>query len=271
MTKPVLGLIGCGQMAYALIKAYQSAGEDLFAGLIACDVDAARQDLFAVDFGATTRDLTATVQEAGVLLLAVKPQQLAGVLEAAATDITGDKLLISVAAGVATDKIETWCGSGDARRVIRVMPNIAALASAGVSAVCAGSHALAADIELTERLLKCSGETFIYPESYIDAVGAISGAGPAYVALVLEALTDAAVMLGIARPDAEKMVLATVKGTVALVEQENLAPPLLRQRVCSPGGTTIRAIKKLEEHGLRTGFFEAVQAAYDRSIELGAK
>ena len=263
---PILGVIGCGQMAYAVIKGLKGYPEELVSALYVCDVNSERTALFVQEFAAVAEVASEVVEAADVVLLAVKPQQMMEVLRSTARHWNEQKLIISVAAGIPTTAIEAVLPGPVP--VIRTMPNMAAFIGKSATALCAGHYATAEHLSLAEAYMQCIGQTFLYPEKNVDAFGAVAGSGPAYVCLVLEAWVDAAVMQGIPLHDAEAMVMQTMQGTLELLAEEKISINELKRRICSPGGTTIRALQKLEDQGVRSGFFAAVQAAYDRSVEL---
>lgn len=262
-----LGVIGCGRMAYALLAGLTRSGHQ-FARLAGSDVDAARAELCARDFGMQVAASNAEVAgSADVLVLAVKPAQVPVVLDDIRDRVRPGTLLVSIAAGVATSDIERRLPAGVA--VVRVMPNTPCLVGEGASAVARGASASAADEGLVLQMFAALGQAVAVPESAMDAVTALSGSGPAYVYLVAEAMVDAGVEVGLPRDLARALALQTLKGSVAMLQTTGEHPAVLREQVTSPGGTTIAGLRQLEEGGLRAAFFRAVRSAYQRSIELG--
>lgn len=202
-----------------------------------------------------------------VILITVKPRDVHALLEQLGRTVSGDQLVITLAAGVTCSIIEEALGKVP---VIRGMPNTPALVSEAVTAYCLGSHAVDKDRELAEVVLGAVGETVVLDEPQMDSVTAVSGNGPAYVYLLAEALTEAAIREGLPRHAAEKLVDQTLKGAGALLAETHLTPTELRAQVTSPGGTTAAAVHVLEEGGFRAAIEDAVRAASQRAKELGA-
>lgn len=261
-----LGIVGCGRMAYAVIKGLNS-GSRLFANVLANDVNSERAKIFHDEFDTSICMLNELVQNSNVILLAVKPQQFFEVLQDIKEYLTGEQLLISIAAGITSDRIEKSCKQKVP--VIRVMPNTPCLIGTGVSVICSGSYASEEHMDLARSIFERLGTCLQADESKMDAVTALSGSGPAYAYLVTEALINAGIQVGLDTNLARELVLKTIKGSINMIEETGVHPAVLREQVCSPAGTTIAAVRKLEENGIRAGFFEAVEAAYLRSIELG--
>ncbi|MEJ5913898.1 pyrroline-5-carboxylate reductase [Pseudokineococcus sp. 1T1Z-3] len=203
-----------------------------------------------------------------VLVVGVKPQQLAGLLDDVAVHVRPGALVVSVAAGVTSAALAQPLPAGVA--VVRVMPNTPALVGAGVSAVSAGPGAGQEHLDLVRRLLAGTGDVVVVPESQQDAATAVSGSGPAYVLLVLEALVEAGVHAGLPRTVSAQLATGTLAGTAALVRESGEHPSLLRERVTSPGGTTAAGLRQLDERGVRAAVLAAVEAAQARARELGA-
>jgi len=259
-----LAVIGCGKMAYAI---FRGLDRQAFASVYCNDINPARSALFEAEFGATACALCESIDAADVIILAVKPQQLAQVMKDSQGRWTEDKLLISVLAGVKTESLEKATGRKSA--VIRVMPNTPCLIGQGVSALCAGKLATPVQLQVAKDIFDQLGKAVIVEEKLMDAVTAVSGSGPAYVFLVVEAMINAAVNVGLDAALAREMVLETCKGSLAMLEAENSHPAVLREQVCSPAGTTIAGVRQLEANGLRQAFFDAIDQAYQRSLELG--
>lgn len=264
-----LGIIGCGKMAYALVKGIHSSPDLKMEGLLVNDVNPSRTALFAAEFKSTALEQWELVNQSKTVILAVKPQQVADVLALTREAWTEDKLLISIAAGVKTGTIE---GLLDVPvPVVRIMPNTPCLVGAGVSAYCPGKHARSEDLELVGKVFSTTGLAIPTEEKNMDAVTAVSGSGPAYVFLVAEAMMNAAVQVGLDINTARQLVLKTLAGSIKMLEDTGEHPAILREQVCSPAGTTIAGVRQLEARGLRAAFFNAIEAAYLRSIELGNK
>ena len=203
-----------------------------------------------------------------VLLLAIKPQMLdAVVTELASRErISNKPLVISILAGVTLSRLEA---AFPGQPVIRAMPNTPATVGAGISAIAAGKGVSEGHISQAKSIFQAVGQVVEVPESLMDAVTGLSGSGPAYVAMMIEALSDGGVAAGLPRAVASQMALQTVLGTAQLIEQSRLHPAELKDRVTSPGGTTIAGVVQLEKAGFRSAVIEAVRAAYRRSQELG--
>ena len=261
-----LGIIGGGVMAEAILSRLLSTAVYTPGQVCVSDPSSQRlsllQDRYQVEVTANNQ---VAAQAADVLLLAVKPQ----VFEVVAQDlgtIPSTALVISILAGVPLARLEASLGS---QPVVRVMPNTPATVGVGMSAIAAGRSTQAEDIELTERLFRAVGEVVTVPESLMDAVTGLSGSGPAFVAIAIEALADGGVAAGLPRTIADQLALQTVLGTAELLSQTQLHPAELKDRVTSPGGTTIAGVAALETAGFRSALISAVQAAYQRAQQLG--
>lgn len=206
------------------------------------------------------------VADAEVVVVAVKPQDVAGVLEQAATSLAQDTLVISIAAGV---KIATVEAAVPGRPVVRAMPNTPALVRRAATAIAGGRHATSAHLESAERVLGSVGIVVQVPEQQLDAVTGLSGSGPAYVFLVAEALIEAGVLAGLPRPTADALVRETLLGAAQLLADGDELPETLRAAVTSPGGTTAAGLHALEQRGVRAAFLDAVRVATERSRQLG--
>jgi pyrroline-5-carboxylate reductase len=269
-----IGFLGAGKMATALGKGFVNAGLARAEHLLASDpVEGARQS-FAKEVGAKATASNAEVlQFARVLVLAVKPDQVKDVLGGIQKQFTEEHLLISIAAGVPIAKLEERLGAGGTApsrpRVIRVMPNTPALVGASASAYALGAGARREDGELAKRLLSAVGVAFEVKESLLDAVTGLSGSGPAYVYMVIEALSDGGVAAGLPRDVATQLAAQTVFGSAKMVLETGLHPGVLKDMVTSPGGTTIEGLHELEKGGLRAALISAVRAATEKSRKLG--
>jgi pyrroline-5-carboxylate reductase len=265
-----IGLLGAGNMAEALIGGWLTASLCEPDSLLASDVRPERLHELAARHGITTStDNVAVTERADVLILAVKPQNAGSVLAAISGAISPRHLLISIAAGVPISTIETSIPHGV--RVVRTMPNTPALVGAGATAIAAGTHARAEDIELARSLFDAVGTSVVVAEPLLDAVTGLSGSGPAYVMLFIEALADGGVRSGLPRDVALALATQTVLGAAKLLLDTGEHPAVLKDRVSSPGGTTIAGIAALERGGVRSTVIEAVTAAAARSAELGRR
>ena len=269
MLKQRVGFIGAGQMATALGQGFVKAGLVARDAIVASDpVPEARERFAEATGGRTTADNREAVAGADVLLLAVKPQQMAGVLEGLRGKVSADKLVVSIAAGVRLGVLAQ--GLGDDIRLVRVMPNTPCLVGQGACGYCLGTKATAEDGRLVDELLGSVGVAYQVDEKLLDAVTGLSGSGPAFVYLVVEALSDGGVRMGLPRPVATALAAQTVLGAAQMVLSTGEHTGVLKDRVTSPGGTTIAGIQALESGGLRAALMAAVEAATRRSIELGS-
>lgn len=268
MKKRSIVFIGAGNITEALVRGFLQARLCAPAQLHVADIDRRRlrhfQRAWQVGGGP---DNARAVADARIVILAVKPSVISPVLEELRAALPRRALVISVAAGVRTSLIEAGLAAGT--RVIRVMPNAAVqVAGQGASALCRGRRATAADMRQAQRMFQALGVTVPLPEKDLDAVTAISGSGPAYVAYLVEAMLAAAQRLGLSRPVARKLVLATVAGTAQMLAATAMDPAVLRRRVTSPGGTTAAALAVLEKRQVHTALLHAIQAAHQRARAL---
>ena len=268
MIEQHIGFIGAGQMATALGQGFVRAGLIAAEDLVAADPSAEARKRFAETTGGrTTEDNPEVAAGADVLLLAVKPQQMAGVLAGLRGKVTERHLVISIAAGIRLEVLAA--GLGEEVRLVRVMPNTPCLVGKGASGYCTGPTATADDARLVEQLLGAVGIAHCVEEKLMDAVTGLSGSGPAFVYVMIEALSDGGVRMGLPRVAATALAAQTVLGAAQMVLATGDHPGVLKDRVTSPGGTTIAGIKALESAGLRAALIDAVEAAARRSIELG--
>ena len=269
MLPQTIGFIGAGQMARALAGGFVRAGLVTADRCVASDAAPAALEQFAAAVaGATTvDDNSLVVRDAPVVFLSVKPQTMPAVLAELQGQWTGKHLVISIAAGVTLGTLEK--GLGPASRLVRVMPNTPCLVGQSASAFALGRGATDDDAALVEKLLSSVGRSFRVPEKLLDAVTGLSGSGPAYVYLVIEALSDGGVLMGLPREIATALAAQTVLGSAAMVLSTGEHPRVLADRVTSPGGTTIAGLKALESGGLRATLIQAVEAATRRATELG--
>ena len=206
-------------------------------------------------------------READILLLTVKPQDIAGLLGELTGAVTAEKLVVSLAAGIHTATIEQHLPDGVP--VVRVMTNTPVLVNEAMSAISAGSHASERHLAATEEILSPVGPVLRVPESQQDAVTALSGSGPAYFFYLVEAMTDAGILLGLPRAVAHDLIVQSALGAAIMLRDSGEHPVRLREAVTSPAGTTINGIRELEKHGVRAALLDAIEAARDRSAELG--
>ena len=263
-----IGLIGAGQMATALARGLIESGFISATEVTASDVSSVARERFTAETGARTVAESASVLSASdVVILAVKPQQMAAVLADIAEQVTAEHLVISIAAGVSLATLTAALGSD--RRVVRVMPNTPALVGAPAAGFALGGNATADDAELVGRLLSTVGIAVPVAEPLLDAVTGLSGSGPAYAFQMIEALSDGGVRVGLPRDVATRLAAQTLLGAAKMVLETGRHPGELKDAVTSPGGTTIAGLHALERGGLRGSLMDAVEAATARSRELG--
>jgi len=262
------GFIGTGRMATALARGLMQAGLATAGELLGSDpVPGAAASFAEATGGAIAADNAAVAAAAQVLFLCVKPQQVAPVLKGLRGKLSKDHLLISICAGVPLSALAEACGPGP--RIVRVMPNTPCLVGAGASAYALGPGATREDGELVARLLGAVGLALEVEEKLLDAVTGLSGSGPAFVFIIIEALADGGVRVGLPRPIALALATQTVLGAAKLTLETGQHPAVSKDQVASPGGTTIAGIQALEAGGLRAALMAAVEAATRRSEELG--
>jgi pyrroline-5-carboxylate reductase len=264
-----VAILGAGKIGESLLAGLLSAGWRAPDEVI---VTARRQDRLqelADRFGVDgTLANTEAVAGAGLVVIAVKPQDFGVLLGEIGSLLTPEQTVLSVAAAIPTAAIEARVAAGVP--VVRAMPNAPALVHEGMSGICAGAHADDDHLSLAEEALRHVGPVVRVAENYMDAVTAVSGSGPAYFALLAEAMIEAGILLGLSREISTQLVVQTMFGTAKLLRDEHMHPVELREAVTSPGGTTIRAIRELEIAGVRAAFLNAIQAAMERSRELAA-
>ena len=263
-----IGFLGAGKMASALAKGFVTARIVTPKQLIASDVMEPARAAFAKDVGgAVASSNLEAVRFANVLIVAVKPDQVAGVLNQIKPVFTEKHLLISIAAGVTLMKLEDALPLK--ARVIRVMPNTPALVGAGAAGYALGSHADAEDGAVAQKLLGAVGIAFAVKESLLDAVTGLSGSGPAYAFQIIEALSDGGVASGLPREIATRLAAQTLFGASKMVLETGMHPGALKDMVTSPGGTTIEGVHELERGKVRAALMNAVRAATDKAKKLG--
>lgn len=263
-----IGFLGGGNMAAALIKGILNAKVVPPAQVVVSDVKAERLAFLKETHGIeTTQDNHALVKRSDVVVLAVKPQVFDKVLDAVGADFRAEQLLVSVAAGVPVSAMEARLPEN--ARVVRSMPNTPATVDAGATAIAPGTHATEEDLEVARALFSAVGRVVTLDESLLDAVTGLSGSGPAYVMLMIEALADGGVKVGLHRDTALLLAAQTVYGSAKLLLETGEHPGRLKDMVTSPGGTAIAGLHTLESGGLRRTLIDAVEAATRRAGELG--
>lgn len=267
MLKQRIGFIGAGQMATALAHGFVKAGLVPGSNLVAADPDESARRRFAETTGGRAADQNGLVtSESNILFLAVKPQQMAAVATGLRGRIAADALVVSIAAGIRLSTLADWLGEV---RIVRVMPNTPCLVGRGACGYCLGERATAADGELVGRLLGAVGVAYQVEEKLLDVVTGLSGSGPAFVYVMIEALSDGGVRMGLPRHVAAALAAQTVRGAAEMVVTTGEHPGVLKDRVTSPGGTTLAGLQALETAGFRAALMAAVEAATRRAAELG--
>ncbi|HEX7150829.1 MAG TPA: pyrroline-5-carboxylate reductase [Thermoanaerobaculia bacterium] len=267
MIDKTISFLGAGNMAEAMIRGLLR-GNDFEPSRITASgprEERMRELRDAYGIHATTDNKAAAKAE--IVVLSMKPQIMSRVLDEVADAIGADTLVISIAAGVPVAAIQSKLASGT--RVVRAMPNTPALVDAAATAIARGEHARESDLEDAKRIFDSIGLTVILDESQLDAVTGLSGSGPAYVFLILEALSDAGVKVGLSRRNSQLLAAQTLLGSAKLLLETNEHPGRLKDMVTSPGGTAITGLHTLENGGVRTTLMNAVEAATRRSRELG--
>jgi pyrroline-5-carboxylate reductase len=263
-----VGFIGAGNMAEAMIRGLLQGGASTPGNIIASDVREDRlsfiHELFEVSTCERNSDV---VDQSDLVILAVKPQIMETVLMELTDHLDMSKLIISIAAGISLATIESHLKRD--LRLIRAMPNIAALVLESATAICPGKHATSEDLKLAKAIFDSIGKTVIIEEDLMDAITGLSGSGPAYLFLIIDAMADAGVKVGLSRDNALTLSAQTVLGAAKLLIETGEHPGRLKDLVTSPGGTAIAGLHTLEEGGLRTTLINAVEIATRRSRELG--
>jgi pyrroline-5-carboxylate reductase len=266
-TNRTIAFLGAGNMAEAMIRGLLRGSHFAPEQITASGPREERMTELRERFGIRTTTDNREAAIADIVVLSIKPQILSRVLAEVGGTIRPDALVISIAAGVPISAIESRLGSG--ARVIRSMPNTPALVDAAATAIAGGEHASEADMEDARKIFDSIGITVTLDESLLDAVTGLSGSGPAYVFLILEALSDAGVKVGLSRRTSQLLAAQTLLGSAKLLLETNEHPGKLKDMVTSPGGTAITGLHTLENGGVRTTLINAVEAATKRSKELG--
>ncbi|MEI6350547.1 MAG: pyrroline-5-carboxylate reductase [Verrucomicrobiota bacterium] len=263
-----IGFLGCGKMASALVGGVVKAGACPAADILVSDCVPSAMESLAAKSGVTpVADNRALALASEALVLCVKPADALETLRKLDGALAG-KLLISIVAGLSLDQLQQ--AAGPATRVVRVMPNTPAMIHQGAAAFATGSTATEADATLVTQIFSSVGRVAQVKELLLDAVTGLSGSGPAYVYLMIEALADGGVLMGLPRDLALQLAAQTVAGAAGMVLQTGLHPAVLKDQVTSPGGTTIAGLEQMEAGAVRSALISAVRAAAERSRELGA-
>lgn len=261
-----LGFIGCGNMATAIIKGILGNGkvkaEDIIASDASKDALAKAEEMKIT----TTLDNCKVVESADIVFFAVKPQYIGSVIAEIKDAMDSNKIIISIVAG----KTIAWYEEqfGKEVKLVRTMPNTPALVGEGMTAACGNKNVTEEELKTAVELLSCFGKVEVVGENLMDVVVSVSGSSPAYVFMFIEAMADAAVADGMPRAQAYEFAAQSVLGSAKLMLETKLHPGVLKDMVCSPGGTTIEAVRVLEEKGMRSAVIEAMKACAKKSREL---
>jgi pyrroline-5-carboxylate reductase len=261
-----VAVLGAGAMGEAVLAGLIAAGRPGSSVLVA-ERRLERGHELAARYGVTVLENLDAAAQADLVLVAVKPQDVASLLDEVGDSLRPGAVVVSIAAGLSTTTLEASLPAGTA--VVRVMPNTPALVGEGMSVLSAGSACTPEQLARAHALMAAVGQVAEVAEPYQDAVTAVSGSGPAYVFAVAEALVDAGVKVGLPRPLATELTVQTLYGAAAMLRRTGTHPTLLREQVTSPGGTTAAALAVLDERAVKAAFRAAVEAARDRSAELG--
>ena len=263
-----IGFIGTGKMGEALIRGVINSGLVKPDKICASDIDENKLNSLASELSITVScDNKQTLEQSDVVILAIKPQIIRYVLQGMKESVIKKHLFISIAAGVTIDSLASELPVGT--RIVRVMPNICATVGEAASAICQGDVATKSDVETACKIFNVVGGTVVVDEHLMDAVTGLSGSGPAFVFMIIEALADGGVHQGLDRATAQKLAAQTVLGAAKMTLETGQHPGELKDMVTSPGGTTIHGIEALEKNNVRSAIMSAVIAASKRSKELG--
>ncbi|MFY1678180.1 MULTISPECIES: pyrroline-5-carboxylate reductase [unclassified Streptomyces] len=262
-----VAVLGTGKIGEALLSGMIRAGWSP-TDLLVTTRRRERADELRLRHGVTPVDNAEAARAASTLILTVKPQDMGTLLDELAPHVTADRLVVSGAAGVPTAFFEERLAAGTP--VVRVMTNTPALVDEAMSVISGGTHATAEHLAHAERVFGGVGKTLRVPESQQDACTALSGSGPAYFFYLVEAMTDAGILLGLPRDKAHDLIVQSAVGAAVMLRDSGEHPVRLRENVTSPAGTTINAIRELEDHGVRAALIAALEAARDRSRELAS-
>ncbi len=264
-----IGFIGSGNMGEALISGLLNSGSSTPQRIICSDVRKDRLEELQARFGiATTENNLAVIAQSDIVVYAIKPQIMAEVLRETADGLNMDKLVISIAAGVPLPAIEAVIKKD--LRLIRAMPNVCVAVKEGATAIAAGAHCRPGDVDMAMAIFNAVGRCVFLKENYLmDAITGLSGSGPAYIFMIVDALADAGVKVGLARKESLLLASQTLLGAAKMLLETRIHPGQLKDLVTSPGGTAIAGLHTLEKGGLRTTLINAVESATLRSKELG--
>jgi pyrroline-5-carboxylate reductase len=262
-----IGVLGAGKIGEALLSGLLAAGRPA-ADLVFTERHPERARELTARYGVAAVELAAAAERSDVLVVAVKPQDIDPVLAELGPAVRPGTLVVSLCAGLPMSLFEAALPAGTP--VVRVMPNTPMLVGEAMSAISGGAHATDEHLAAVEKMLGAVGRVVRVPESQQDAVTALSGSGPAYFFFLVEAMIDAGILLGLPRAVAAELIVQSAYGAAVMMRESSEHPVILREAVTSPAGTTIAAIRELERHGVRAALLAAIEAARDRSVELGA-
>jgi len=262
-----VAIFGAGVMGSTLLSGLIRSGRGV-ADLVITGRDIQRADELARTFGVRRMSNVEAAVVADTVVLVVKPQDMGGLLAEIRGHVRPGALVVSLAAGITTGFLEERLPAGTA--VVRVMPNTPALVDEGMAAISPGQHCDEVHLSEAEELLRSCGKVLRIPEKHQDAVTAISGSGPAYIFYVVEAMIEAGVLLGMPRATSTELVVQTLYGAATMLKETGQHPTVLREQVSSPGGTTMAALRQLDDHKVRAAFVTAMEAAAERSKELAS-
>ena len=263
----LVAVLGAGVMGETLLSGLLRAGRPA-GSLLVSERRPERAAELTERYGVRVVDNETAAREADTVALVVKPQDMAAVLREIRDHVSPGTLVVSLAAGITTTTLEA--GLPEGTPVVRVMPNTPALVDEGMAAISPGAHCDDGHLAEAEELLRSCGRVVRVAERYQDAVTAISGSGPAYIFYVVEAMIEAGVLLGLPRATATELVVQTLYGAATMLRETGEHPTVLREQVSSPGGTTMAALRQLDDHKVRAAFITAMEAARDRSRQLAA-
>ena len=262
-----VAILGVGVMGSTLLAGLLRSGREA-AELVITGRNAERAQELAGTYGVRLMSNVDAAAGADTLVLVVKPQDMDGLLAEISAHVRPGALVVSLAAGITTGFLEERLPEGTA--VVRVMPNTPALVDEGMAAISPGNHCDEVHLSEAEELLRSCGKVLRVPEKHLDAVTAISGSGPAYIFYVVEAMIEAGVLLGMPRATSTELVVQTLYGAATMLKETGQHPTVLREQVSSPGGTTMAAVRQLDDHKVRAAFVTAMEAAAKRSKELAS-
>ena len=262
-----VAILGVGVMGSTLLAGLLRSGRDA-ADLVITGRNVERAEELAGTYGVRLMSNVDAAVGADTLVLVVKPQDMGGLLDEISDHVRPGTLVVSLAAGITTGFLEERLPEGTA--VVRVMPNTPALVDEGMAAISPGKHCDEGHLSEAEELLRSCGKVLRVPEKHLDAVTAISGSGPAYIFYVVEAMIEAGVLLGMPRATSTELVVQTLYGAATMLKETGQHPTVLREQVSSPGGTTMAALRQLDDHKVRAAFVTAMEAAANRSKELAS-